>query len=297
MKTKKEDLGKGIRALLDGIDEEIQVTPTRSSKEVPQLNNTSNISLEAIEINPFQPRVDFNKESLMELTDSIITHGVIQPITVRSLGNNKYQLIAGERRLRASKMAGKKDIPAYIRQAGDQEILEMALIENIQREDLNAVEIGINYKRLLDECDLTQDQLGQRLGKNRSTVTNHLRLLKLPPDIQKGLKEKKITMGHARAIIAVDDPVMQLDLYKEIIGKDLSVRKIEALVRKINQPKKAEKTTSATIPLAYRKIEDRLSSLLGTKVRLKKCKGESGELVVSFYSDDDLDRILEAFDQ
>ncbi len=212
MKTKKEELGRGIRALLDGIDEDVDLAAVANGKSGSKFDHSLRVPLDSIEINPFQPRADFNEDSLNELAESIKVHGVIQPITLRSLGGTKYQLIAGERRLRASKMAGKKDIPAFVRKAGDQEMLEMALIENIQREDLNAIEISINYRRLIDECNLTQEEMGNRLGKKRSTVTNYLRLLKLPPDIQQAIKGKKISMGHARAMISIDDPISQLSL-------------------------------------------------------------------------------------
>lgn len=293
MKTRKEDLGKGIRALLDGIDEELLKTPDISANNAVA-DHSLRISLEAIEINPFQPRTEFNEENLNELAASIRIHGVIQPITVRSLGNGRYQLIAGERRLRASKMAGAKDVPAYIRKAGDQEMLEIALIENIHREDLNAVEIAINYKRLQDECNLTQEELSTRLGKNRSTVTNYLRLLKLPPDVQMGLKENKISMGHARAIIGIPDPVAQLAVFKETVEKEYSVRKVEQVARSFNKPSKKQKPKNPELlPPAYQKIQDELSSLLGSKVRIRRSKGESGEIVISFYSEDDLDRILD----
>jgi ParB family chromosome partitioning protein len=295
--TKKEALGKGISALLDNIKDDW------SSKETKGILNDSiktqsniDIPLADIEINPFQPRADFDEQALNELSESIKVHGVIQPITVRQLSNNKFQLIAGERRLRASKMAGCKTIPAYVRKADDQEMLEIALIENIQREELNAVEIAINYKRLMEECNLNQEQLGNRLGKNRTTVTNYLRLLKLPPDILSAIKNKKLTMGHARAIINIEDPVAQLDIFKEAIKKELSVRQVEELAKlyKDKKPSQgASKNDKAAMPLAYRKIQDELSTLLATKVQLKLNKNDSGEITITFYSDDDLNRILD----
>jgi len=297
MKTKKEEFGKGIRALLDNIEDEYQQTAVAQAQQIAPIDSSTKIALSAIEVNPFQPRADFDAEALKDLAESIQVHGVIQPITLRSLGGGRYQLISGERRLRASKLVGLTDIPAFVREAGDQEMLELALIENIQREDLNAIEIAINYKRLIDECNLTQEEMAGRIGKNRTTVTNYLRLLKLPPDMQKSIKEKKIDMGHARAIISVEDPVVQLIIYKDLMEKQLSVRQVEALVRKYNAPKTTQTSltraaTSENLPLAYRKIQDELSSVFSTKVRIKRYKGEHGEIVISFYSDDDLDRIL-----
>lgn len=294
MSAKKEELGKGIRALLGGMNEDVP-----SSKEaleaVQKVSNTM-VPLGQIEVNPFQPRADFDKEALEELADSIRAHGVIQPITVRALGGKRYQLISGERRLRASKMAGLPEVPVFIRKADDQEMLEIALIENIQREDLNAIEIAINYKRLIDECSLTQEAMAGRLGKNRTTVTNYLRLLKLPPDIQKSLKDKAITMGHARAMITVDDADLQLALHKETVDKGLSVRQVEELVKRAQQdPQFKKKPAEKDVPLAYRKIQDQLSSLFSTKVQMKPKAGGRGEIVITYYSDDDLDRILEQF--
>jgi len=299
MSTKKSDLGKGISALLDNIKEDW----SKDAKGALNVNVNDSIRTQSnieiplahIEINPFQPRADFNQEALQELAESIMVHGVIQPITVRQIDNNKFQLISGERRLRASKMVGKKAIPAYVRKADDQEMLEIALIENIQREDLNAVEIAINYKRLIDECSITQEELGNRIGKNRSTVTNYLRLLKLPPDILSAIKNKKITMGHARAIINVEDPVVQLDIFKEAASKELSVRQVEQLVKQYQGSKNSnvKKSEKPALPLAYRKIQDELSTLLSTKVQVKRFKSESGEITISFYSDDDLNRLLD----
>lgn len=292
MNPKKTDLGKGIRALLESMESDAS-DPIIPKKQTQELSSTSKIALDAIELNPFQPRADFDETALKELSDSIRIHGVIQPITVRTIGTNKYQLISGERRLRASKMAGLTDIPAYVRNANDQEMLEIALIENIQREDLNAIEIAIHFRRLLDECNLTHESLADRLGKDRSTVTNFLRLLKLPPDIQRGLKEKIISMGHARALVTLDDPIAQIAVYKEAVEKHLSVRDIEALVRTY-QPKKnvaAAGKKETGIPYEQRKIQDALSSHLATRVIIKKGNQGKGEIVISFFSDDDLYRI------
>ena len=302
MSAKKQDLGKGIRALLGGIEGELKETRQVSEAALEKVSNVM-IPLNQIEVNPFQPRADFDVDSLQELSDSIKVHGVIQPITVRSLGPGKFQLIAGERRLRASKMAGMESVPVYIRKADDQEMLEIALIENIQREDLNAMEVAINYKRLIDECNLTQEAMGNRLGKNRTTVTNYLRLLKLPPEIQTAIKKKELSMGHARAIINVDDPAMQLAIFKEIVQNGLSVRKAEELA-KAHQNSKPKKPVQAKLigiadqglPMAYQKIQDRLSTRLSTKVRLNPKKNGGGEIVVSYYSDEELERLLDTFE-
>jgi ParB family chromosome partitioning protein len=295
MSKRKEALGKGIRALLQNIDEDTETTRINQRESDSIINTVARIPLYEIEVNPFQPRADFNETALQELADSIKVHGVIQPVTLRKIGPSKFQLIAGERRLRAAKMAGLKDIPAYIRTANDQEALEIALIENIQREDLNAMEIAINYQRLIDECRLTHDSLGERLGKNRSTVTNYLRLLKLPPQVQEGLKEGKLSMGHARALIAITEVEKQLYAYKEIKNKGLSVRKTEELVRLLttgSARSKSKKSTPLLSP-ALKRIEGGLMEYLETRVRLKRGKGEGGEIIIPYYSDSDLERLIE----
>ena len=296
---KKSVLGRGLSALLEAND-------TTEHTRNKQFGNTTinqgaviiNIPLDQIEVNPFQPRTSFEEEGLNDLSDSIKVHGVIQPITVRKIENNKYQLIAGERRLRASKLAGKKEIPAFARIASDQESIEIALIENIQREDLNPLEIAINYKRLQDECDLTQEELAGRLGKNRSTVTNFIRLLRLPPDIQAGLRDNKITMGHAKALLAIDDIGSLLSAYKETVSKNLSVRQVEELVRSLEtRPKKnapASTNISNQLPFTVKKMQDQLTSSLGTKVQITRTKEGKGEIVIKFYNDDDLERLVEA---
>lgn len=300
---KKSVLGRGLGALLEAND-----TTNRTENKFGNTigtNTTSvvmvNIPLEQVEVNPFQPRTTFEADSLAELADSIKIHGVIQPITVRKIENNKYQLIAGERRLRASKLAGKTEIPAYIRVASDQESIEIALIENIQREDLNPLEISINYKRLQDECDLTQEQLAERLGKNRSSVTNFLRLLKLPPDVQAGLRDGKISMGHAKSLMSVDDLPTLLSVYRDIISKGLSVRQLEALVRNLEvKPKKAGTSNSSgagnkvqAVPFTIKKMQDRMMSALSTKVQIQRGTDGKGEVVIKFYNDDDLERIVD----
>jgi len=297
---KKSVLGRGLGALLEAND--TTTDPVREKQIVgtvtaPTGTVVINIPLEQIEVNPFQPRTTFEEESLNELADSIKIHGVIQPITVRRIENNKYQLIAGERRLRASKLAGKKEVPAFARAASDQESIEIALIENIQREDLNPLEIAINYKRLQDECELTQEELAVRLGKNRSTVTNFIRLLKLPPDLQAGLRDNKITMGHAKALLSLPDVGSLLAAYKETIQKGLSVRQVEELVRSFEaKPKKGTSTTNNSKPLPFtvKKMQDQLTSSLSTKVHINRTEEGKGEIVVKFYNDDDLERLVEA---
>jgi ParB family chromosome partitioning protein len=258
------------------------------------------ISLDQIEVNPFQPRANFDQQALKELADSIRTQGIIQPITLRKLGTDKYQLIAGERRYQASKIAGLRTIPSYIRTANDQEMLEMALIENIQREDLNAIEIALSYQRLLSECDLRQEELGERVGKNRTTVTNYLRLLKLPPDIQIGVRDQEISMGHARALINIDNIDTQLDLYQQIIRDGLSVRKVEAMVRQIvrgaQEKQKNHKPAPASEEAALNQLRQKLSSHFGARIQIKADDRCRGEIRIPFVSTDDLNRILEILD-
>ncbi len=304
IEKKKGGLGRGLGALLS--DDKASANKHTSPAEVGTTSVANQagvviyIPLSNIEVNPFQPRSTFDNESLEELADSIRIHGVIQPITVRKIEGNKYQLIAGERRLRASKLAGRTDIPAYIRLASDQESIEIALIENIQREDLNPLEIAINYKRLMDECDLTQDKLSERLGKNRSTVTNFIRLLKLPPDIQAAVRDNRITMGHAKALLAIDHLPTLLSAFKETVEKGLSVRQTEELVRGINldapsQPsaREAADRRSSEGDIFLRKLQDQISSSLGTRVSIIRTKEGKGEIAIKFYNDTDLERLVE----
>ncbi len=296
---KKAALGKGIRALLSEIDEASDVLKISASDEDSIINTVPKIKLEEIEVNPFQPRADFNQQALEELSSSIKIHGVIQPITVRKIGEKKYQLISGERRLRASKMAGMTDIPAYVRTANDQEVVEMALIENIQREDLNAIEVALTYQRLIDECSLTHENLAERLGKDRSTVTNYLRLLKLPPEIQKALRDKILSMGHARAIISVPEIEKQLYVLKEINSKGLSVRKTEELVRLLSSGSQAKKQDKKEEPLSasYKSVQTKLMDIFETKVKIKKTAIDKGEIVIPFYSVSDLNRLLDIIEK
>jgi len=295
---RKTGLGRGLSALLD--DSESSHPPKQqvnAVSETEQIGNISHVSLTEVETNPYQPRTEFDQVALNELADSIKVQGLIQPITVRKLGANKYQLISGERRFRASKLAGLTQIPAYIRSANDQQMLEMALIENIQRENLNAIEVALSFQRMIDEVGLKQEQLGERVGKNRTTVTNYLRLLKLPPVIQASIRDQRISMGHARALINVDGVDKQLFIHQEILEKGLSVRKVEELVRNLHQlPLKTEKPKEKSASFQYQKLQDDLASKFATRVKLKVTQNGKGAIEIPFVSDDDLNRILELLD-
>ncbi|MFN8309141.1 MAG: ParB/RepB/Spo0J family partition protein [Chitinophagales bacterium] len=290
---KKTVLGRGLGALLTDDKSGSTKQQVGASSIANQAGVVIYVPLSQVEVNPFQPRSTFEQESLEELADSIRIHGVIQPITVRKVENNKYQLIAGERRLRASKIAGKNEIPAYVRSSSDQESIEIALIENIQREDLNPLEIAINFKRLMDECEITQDKLAERVGKNRSTVTNFLRLLRLPPDIQAALKEGRISMGHAKALLAIDHLPTLLSSFKETLEKNLSVRQTEEMVRNLSdKPKRSEKTVQRSESDVFlRKMQDTIGSALATRVQIIRTREGKGEIAIKFYSDEDLERL------
>jgi ParB family chromosome partitioning protein len=290
----KEALGKGIRSLLQSIDSDLKTgTGQLKSAVVENVTGITRIPVEDIEPNPKQPRRDFEEQPLRELAESIKMHDIIQPLTVSKLASGKYRLITGERRWRASKMAGLKDIPAYVRQANDAELLELALLENLQREDLNAMEISLSYKRMMEELDYTQEQVAERMGKDRSTVANFIRLLKLPPDIQLAVRSGNLSMGHARALINVDTVDKQLYIYKEIKEKGLSVRQTEALVRNLYKESGAvKKTSKSSLPSAYQKIEDNLASHFSTRVKLKHSRNGNGQIVIDYYSNDELTKIL-----
>lgn len=296
--SKKKGLGRGLNALLSdsNIEERLEVDiPTTAHSASSPSGGTLEISLEHIEVNPFQPRTHFDQESLQELADSIKVHGIIQPITVRRLARDQYQLISGERRFQASRLAGLNTIPAYVRSADDQQMLEMALIENIQRENLNAIEIALSYQRLISECSLKQDELGERVGKNRATVTNYLRLLKLPPDVQIAVRDNKISMGHARAIINVENPDQQLYIFKKTLEEDLSVRKVEELVRHLAHQHDEEKPVqppSSAVNREIAQLQSQLSSHFGTRIVIKS-DGKKGEIKIPFLSVEDLNRILD----
>lgn len=297
MTSKRSALGKGLGALLDNSSTDITTTP-KSTTAPPANGGVSLLPIADIEANPFNPRTNFEKEALQELSDSIGLHGIIQPLTVRKLGRDKYQLISGERRFRASQMAGLSEVPAYVRVANDQSMLEMALVENIQREDLNSIEVALSYQRLIDECDLTQDQLSQKVSKSRSSITNHLRLLKLPAEIQLGVRDNLISMGHARALVSAGDEARQLDLYRQVIDFQLSVREIEDLIRS-GESKSAIETTTVTklsapeISSIQEAFRYHLSDKVSSKVEIKKTPQGGGKIVISFSSEVDLNRIIE----
>ena len=297
MYQKKTGLGRGLSALLDDT-EVVQNARQQISNESSSLGTISHVQISQVEVNPFQPRTDFEPESLRELAESIKLQGLIQPITVRRSAQNTFQLISGERRLRASKLAGLTEVPAYVRMANDQQMLEMALIENIQRENLNAIEVALSFHRMIEECNLKQEELGGRVSKSRSTVTNYLRLLKLPPVIQASIRDNQISMGHARALISVEDVDKQLYIHQEILKNGLSVRKVEELVRELqktgNKVKSLQKPKLISFQL--QKIEDDLASKFGTRVRLKVQDKGTGAIEIPFMSEDDLNRILEMLD-
>lgn len=293
---RKTGLGKGLSALLDDNETVNTSKPAVENVDVtPQVGSISAISIADIETNPYQPRTEFDQVALDELSESIKVQGLIQPITVRKNGN-KYQLISGERRFRASKLAGLTEIPAYIRTADNQQMLEMALIENIQRENLNAIEVALSFQQMIDECNLKAEQLGERVGKNRTTVANYLRLLKLPPAIQASIRDNKISMGHARALISVDDEGKQLFIHQEIIDKGLSVRKVEDLVRGINHVQVKMPVKQEAVSFEYQKLQNDLASKFATKVKLKVKDNGKGAIEIPFVNNDDLNRILELLD-
>lgn len=293
---KKNGLGRGLGALLK---DTAQPQQNKQNAANDKTTGIDSINIDQIEMNPFQPRTHFDEEALQELCESIKIHGVITPITVRKLSANKYQLIAGERRTQASKRAGLKTIPAFIREANDQEMLEIALIENIQRENLNALEVALSYQRLISECKLKQEELGDRVGKKRTTVNNYLRLLKLPPDIQAAIRDQRLSMGHARAIVNVDDVEKQLYIFNKILSDELSVRATEELVRAVGSKAKDQapaKTSAASQPVSNSEInglQTKLSSHFGTKINIKSDAQYKGEIKIPFVSVDDLNRILD----
>ena len=282
--AKKNALGRGLDALID--------TNSGSNKE--NQGEANEIVINKIEANPFQPRTNFDEDALNELAESIKELGVIQPITVRILENGNFQLISGERRLRASKLAGLKKIPAYIRIADDQGMLEMALVENIQREDLNAIEVAISYQRLMEECQLTQEALSQRIGKKRSTISNYTRLLNLPAKIQLGIKEEKISMGHARALISIKEEETQLMIYDQILKYDFSVRRVEDIIRELNNDKKKDQIKKKVLATAedYIQLQKHLSNCFTTNVIFKRKAKGNGKIVIPFKSEQDLERIV-----
>jgi ParB family chromosome partitioning protein len=293
---KRSALGKGLSALLENSETDI----TTKSGNSGLVNSVSMLSVKSIEANPFNPRTNFEKNALEELTQSILVHGIIQPLTVRKLGRDKYQLISGERRFRAAQMAGLTDVPAYIRVANDQTMLEMALVENIQREDLNAIEVALSYQRLIEECNLTQDQLSQKISKSRSSITNHIRLLKLPADIQAAVRDSILSMGHARALVSAGDESVQLSIFQQIVDHGLSVRDAEALIKEgyvepkknteYGQPKKVSKPQVSDSQFIFK---EHLGDKLSARVEIKKSALGNGKIIVNFNSEVDLNRIIE----
>ena len=288
--AKKNALGRGLGALIDGVEKEILEKKIEANLDIP---------VDAIEANPFQPRTSFDEQSLDELSTSIKKLGIVQPLTVREIGTGKYQLIAGERRLRAARLAGLTHVPAYIRTADDQAMLELALVENIQREDLDAVEVAISFQRLIEECKLTQEQLSDRVGKQRSTVANYLRLLKLPAEIQLGIKNKNLMMGHARTLVSVEDPKKQIGIYYKIIDGELSVRQTEELVRqmqsaRIKDPVKGEKKKKLNDD--FLQLSVHLNKIFAAKVDFKINETGRGKIVIPFENPEDMERILGVFD-
>ncbi len=289
--TKKHALGRGLSALLKDPDNDIQSIADKNADKV--VGNIVELDLTTIDLNPFQPRTNFNQEALMELATSIKELGVIQPITVRKLGFEKYQLVSGERRFRASQLVGLNTIPAYIRIANDQEALEMALVENIQRQDLDAIEIALSYQRLIDEIGLTQERLSERVGKKRSTIANYLRLLKLDPIVQTGMRDAFISMGHGRALVNIEDRDTQLDLYEKIVSRSLSVRETERAVRSLKEAEGSVKplSTSKELPSFVKKGAEDFGRYFSTKVNVTMAKNGSGKIIIPFHSKEDLERL------
>lgn len=293
---KRPALGKGLSALLESSATDI------TSKELGDgsvLGSVAMLRISNIEANPFNPRTDFDETALVELSDSIAQHGIIQPLTVRKLGRDKYQLISGERRFKASKLAGLTEVPAYIRLANDQAMLEMALVENIQREDLNAIEVALSYQRLLDECKLTQEELSKKLAKSRTSITNHIRLLKLPPKIQLAVRENELSMGHARALVSAGDEEKQLAIYERILNEQLSVRDVEALIKGkpvggTTTEQKSNKSSRGPKPTAEQaSFATEFGEKVAAKIEIRKQPTGNGRLTIAFNSEVDLNRIIE----
>lgn len=284
---KKKELGKGIRALLADIESrEIEVKDQAIKKLGSHIEN---IPLEYIETNPFQPRTEFEPSNLQELSESIKTLGIIQPLTVRSMGDGQFQIISGERRFRAAKMAGIAEIPVYIRVADDQGMLEMALVENIQREDLNALEVGLSFHRLIQECNLTQEELSTRVGKSRSSISNYIRLLKLPPEIQNGIRNQLISMGHARALAGISDPVKQINFYKRTVSEQWSVRQLENAIKSKNN---TSRKSSVSYNPYIREVEHQLSEHLNSSVKIQQDLKGHGKIIIAFQDNDELNVIM-----
>ena len=293
-KQNKDALGKGIRSLLQSIDADLKTGTGQLKTSVVELaTGALRIPLDQIDVNPKQPRRHFDEQALQDLAASIKLHDIIQPVTVSKMPSGRYRLVAGERRIKAAKIAGLHDIPAYIRQTNDQQLLELALLENLQREDLNAMEIAISYKRMMEELSFTQENVAERMGKDRSTIANFVRLLKLPPDIQVAVRTGEISMGHARALINVDAIDKQLFIFDQIKEKGLSVRQTETLVRNLYKESGiVKKHTKSSMPPGFQRIEDKLASHFSTRVKLKHSKNNSGSITFEYYSQEELNKIL-----
>lgn len=302
--TKKNVLGRGLGALI----EESSTTSMSNDRNQRTEAAVREVEIDKIEINPYQPRKNFDDEALAELSESIKQLGIIQPITVRKMENGRFQLISGERRMRASQLAGLTTLPAYIREADDQAMLELALVENIQREDLDAIEISISYQRLIDECNLTQEALSERVGKKRATVANYLRLLRLPAEIQLGIRDKKLSMGHARTLLGIDDQDLMLEIYTRILSEELSVRKTEELVRDVIEAREYQDVVSGSEsdeegdsiqPISREEdkaLVGNLKEIFNKKVKLSRSVNGSGKIVIPFKSDEELSKIISIFD-
>ncbi|MFB6258168.1 MAG: ParB/RepB/Spo0J family partition protein [Flavobacteriales bacterium] len=294
MSKKKKSLGKGLSALLE--DSGTDITSKYQKDGDRTIGSVSEIGIQSIQANPFQPRRTFDEEALAELTDSVREHGVIQPITVRKMGYDQYQIISGERRFQAASKAGLESLPAHIKVADDQTMLEMALVENLQREDLDAIEVAESYERLIEECEETQESLSKKVGKQRATVTNYLRLLKLPEAVQSSIREGKLSMGHARALINVDNDELRLKLHDRILKEGLSVRKTEELIQSLQEVGKQGKNRKekAALSAKEQRTLDSLSERLGGKVDLKKDRSGKGRILIDYGSEEELDRIIDA---
>jgi ParB family chromosome partitioning protein len=275
----------------------IDVSEDQERELIHSPSMVNEIPVKNIAVNPFQPRTSFDEESLNELVQSVEEHGIIQPITVRKAGDNQYQLITGERRLKAAVKAGLRKIPAYVREAGDESMLELALVENIQREDLDAIEVAISYQRLIEEFELTQERLGERVGKKRATIANYLRLLNLPVEVQNAIREKKITMGHARALLGIEDREYQLEVFVKILAQDLSVRQVELLARKSRTEVPEEAPAEDETRSDYEDLREHLSHYFGATVEFKRSNKGTGRIVIPFKSDEDLQRIVSILDK
>ena len=289
--TQKNALGKGLGALIDGVEKEVLERKVEPNRDIP---------LDSIDGNPFQPRSHFDEQALEELAGSIRKLGIVQPLTVRETGNGRYQLIAGERRLRAARLAGLTHVPAYIRTADDQAMLELALVENIQREDLDAIEVAISFQRLIEECRLTQEQLSERVGKQRSTISNYLRLLRLPAEIQLGIRNKHVMMGHARTLVNIENPKTQMDVYYHIVDGDLSVRQVEEMVRllqsaKIRDPATRERKKKLNDD--FLELSEHLNRIFSTRINFRINEQGKGKIVIPFENPEEMERILGIFDR